>query len=100
MDLCRGGTAGVPSKVTTLDWTVLAAYAVVLVCISLYHSRKLKTQDDVLLAGRSMSRWPIALSMYMALFSTNTFVGVTGWLNRPNGTVWIGLQNIGIMLAV
>ncbi len=89
-----------PSKVTTLDWTVLAAYAVVLVCISLYHSRKLKTQDDVLLAGRSMSRWPIALSMYMALFSTNTFVGVTGWLNRPNGTVWIGLQNIGIMLAV
>src|ERR1051325_4226431 len=88
------------ASISALDWIVLLAYAAVLVGISLYHSRKLKTQDDVLLAGRSMSRWPIALSMYMSLFSTNTFVFVTGWLNRPNGTIWIGLQNITIMLAV
>ncbi len=46
-----------------------------------------------------MGRWPVALSMYMALFSTNTLIGVTGWLSRPNGTVWIGLQTIGIILA-
>jgi SSS family transporter len=83
-----------------LDWITIVAYGLVLCGIALYHSRKMKTQDDILLAGRSMSRWPIAMSMYMALFSTNTFVGVTGWLNRPNGTVWIGLQNIGIILAV
>lgn len=89
-----------PNSIATLDWLVLIAYAVLLVGISLYHSRKLKTQDDVLLAGRSMSRWPIALSMYMALFSTNTFVATTGWLSRPDGTIWIGLRNIGMMTAV
>lgn len=38
--------------------------------------------------------------MYMALFSTNNFLGVTGWVNRPDGTIWIALQNIGIILAV
>ncbi len=88
------------ANLNAFDWCMIILYVAVLCTIALYHSRKLKTQDDILLAGRSMSRWPIALSMYMALFSTNTFVGVTGWLNRPTGTVWIGLQNIGMMLGV
>lgn len=85
---------------SALDWICILLYTLGLIGIALYHSRKLKRQEDVFLAGRSMSRWPIAMSMYMALFSTNTFLGVTGWVNRPNGTVWIGLQTIGILLAV
>jgi len=89
-----------PSLLSSLDWMAIAAYTVAMVAISVYHARKLRTQDQVFLAGRTMSRWPVAISMYMALFSTNTFLGVTGWVNRPDGTVWIGLQTIGIMLAV
>jgi len=54
-----------------------------LIAIALYHARKIHARDDFFLAGRSMSRWPIAMSMYVALFSTNTFVGVIGWVNRP-----------------
>ena len=34
--------------------------------------------------------------MYMALFSTNTLLGVTGWLNRHG----VGLHVLGIVLAV
>ena len=83
-----------------LDWATIGIYSLALTGIALYHSRQMRRQDDVFLAGRSMGRWPIAISMYMALFSTNTFLGVTGWVNRPNGTVWIGLQTIGIVLAV
>jgi SSS family transporter len=83
-----------------IDRFTIAAYGVVLIAIAVYHSRKLKGQDDVFLAGRSMSRWPVAIAMYMALFSTNTFIGMTGWLNRPNGTLWIGLHVAGIVLAV
>jgi SSS family transporter len=82
-----------------LDWAALSLYIVVLVSIALWHSRKIVSRDDVYLAGRSMSRWPIAMSMYMAIFSTNTFLGVTGWVNRPDGSVWIGLQPVGIVLA-
>ena len=83
-----------------VDWTAIAIYSVALLGIALYHSRKMKKQDDMFLAGRSMSRWPIAISMYMALFSTNTFLGSTGWVNRPNGTIWICLQTFGIVAAV
>jgi SSS family transporter len=71
-----------------------------LVGIALWHSRRITKREDYFLAGRSMSRWPIAMSMYVALFSTNTFIGVIGWVNRADGTIWIGLQNIGIILAV
>src|SRR6266852_3753810 len=88
------------SGLNWVDWVCIGLYSLVLLGIAVYHSRKLKRQDDVFLAGRSMSRWPIAISMYMALFSTNTFLGYTGWVNRHNGTVWIGLQTIGIVLAV
>lgn len=83
-----------------LDWGAIGVYSLALTGIAVYHSRQMRCQDDVFLAGRSMSPWPIAMSMYMALFSTNTFLGVTGWVNRPNGTVWIGLQTIGILAAV
>src|SRR4029077_4500256 len=83
-----------------LDWFAIGLYSLGLFTIAVYHSRKVRKQDDVFLAGRSMSRWPIAISMYMALFSTNTFLGYTGWVNRPDGTVWIGLQTVGIVLAV
>ncbi len=83
-----------------LDWICIAIYSLALLGIAGYHYRKLKRQDDIFLAGRSMSRWPIAISMYMAVFSTNSFLGSTGWVNRPDGTVWIGLQTFGIILAV
>lgn len=60
----------------------------------------MKCQDDIFLAGRSMSHWPIAISRYIALFSTNTLLGSTGWVNRPNGTIWIGVRTFGILLAM
>ena len=82
------------------DSLCIVFYCLVLFGIALYQSRKLKAQDDIFLAGRSMSRWPIAISMYMAVFSTNTFLGSTGWLSRPHGTIWIGVQSFGAMLAV
>jgi SSS family solute:Na+ symporter len=82
------------------DWAVLAGYLAMLIFIALYQQRTVKARDDLFLAGRSMSRWPVAISMYVALFSSNTMLGVIGWVNRPDGTVWIGLQNIGIILAV
>ena len=83
-----------------LDSFILVVYFFGLMIIAAYQSRKMKSQDDYFLAGRTMSKWPIALSMFVALFSTNSFLGVTGWVNRPEGTVWIGLQNLAIILVV
>lgn len=83
-----------------LDLIVIVGYIAILIAIAAYHSRHLRRQDDMFLAGRSMSRWPIAISMYMAVFSTNSFLGLSGWVNRPDGSVWIGLQTAGIVLSI
>jgi SSS family transporter len=87
-------------KMGFIDWTVLVAYTAILMAMALYISKGMKAQVDIFLAGRSMKKWPIALSMYMALFSTNSFLGVVGWVNQEGGTIWIGLQNLGMMMVV
>lgn len=83
-----------------VDWAAIGLYGLALVLVPIYHARRMRKQDDIFLAGRSMSRWPVAISMYMALFSTNSFIGLIGWLNRPGGTIWIVMQNVGIIAAV
>lgn len=89
-----------PQAIHLLDWAAIVLYGLAMLMIPLYHARRMRRQDDLFLSGRSMSRWPVAISMYMALFSTNSFIGLIGWLNRPAGTVWILLQNVGIIAAV
>ena len=37
--------------------------------MALFHRRSVRARDDLFLAGRSMSRWPVAISMYVALFN-------------------------------
>jgi SSS family transporter len=86
-------------RLTAPDWIVLWLYVAMLAVIAVRQKHKLHKQDDLFLAGRSMSRWPVAISMYVAIFSTNSLLGVIGWVNRPDGSIWIGLQNIGIVLA-
>jgi SSS family transporter len=92
--------AAMHASIDWIDGASIAGYLLCLAAIALYHTRKMKRAEEMFVAGRSMTGWPIAISMYMALFSTNTFLAYTGWVNRPNGTVWIGLQTVGIVLAV
>ena len=82
------------------DWVVIIMYLLLLLVLTVFLSGSNKKRDDIFLAGRSMKRWPVSLSMYMAVFSTISFLGVIGWLNEENGTIWIGLQNIGIIMAI
>ena len=87
-------------KMAFIDWAILTIYISFLMAFAVYLSKHMKGQADIFLAGRSMKKWPVALSMYMALFSTNSFLGVVGWVNQEGGTIWIGLQNIGMMMVV
>jgi SSS family transporter len=89
-----------PKIMGSIDWIILVLYVFMLMGLALYFSKSIKGQVDMFLASRSMKGWPIALSMYMALFSTISFLGVVGWINQKNGTIWIGLQNVGMIMMV
>ena len=60
-------------RLTTLDWTVVAAYMVVAVAIGLAFSRRAgEDTSEFFLGGRSMPWWLLGTSMVATTFSTDT----------------------------
>jgi solute:Na+ symporter, SSS family len=54
---------------TILDYVVIGVYALGMLAIGLYYSRRIRTADDYLLGGRSMSPIMIGLSLFATLTS-------------------------------
>jgi len=65
-------------KLSLLDWSIIAIYAVVVITVGLLAGRKQTTSEGYFLAGRRL-RWPfIGASIYAANISTEHFVGLAG----------------------
>lgn len=60
------------------DWLVLVAYALVMLGVGAYYSRKNKTADDFLLGGRRISPIALGLSLFATLVSTLSYLGNPG----------------------
>ncbi len=63
---------------TALDWGVLVAYLVAIVCVGVWAGRGNTKLDDFFLAGREMRWWAVGLSVMATQISAITFVGTTG----------------------
>ncbi|MBS0206864.1 MAG: sodium-coupled permease [Planctomycetes bacterium] len=61
-----------------LDWLVLGGYAVLMVGVGGYYSRRNSTADDYLLGGRRMSPVALGLSLFATLVSTLSYLGTPG----------------------
>ena len=60
-------------QLTTLDWTVIAVYAVLALSVGLYFARRAgKETGEFFLGGRSMPWWLLGTSMVATTFSTDT----------------------------
>jgi len=60
-------------QLTTLDWIVVAVYAVVVVAVGLYFARRAgRETSQFFLGGRSMPWWLLGTSMVATTFSTDT----------------------------
>ena len=65
-----------------LDWVVIAAYALAMIWVGMYYSRRIKSRDDYLLGGRSMKPWLVGLSLFATIISTLTYLAYPGELIR------------------
>ena len=69
-------------SLTTLDFIVLAFYAVILFGVALYVSREpkgtTKTTEDYFLAGKSLPWWAIGASLIAANISAEQIIGMSG----------------------
>jgi solute:Na+ symporter, SSS family len=64
---------------STLDYVIFAAYAVLILGIGLWVSRKgEKTSEDYFLASKSLPWWAIGASLIAANISAEQFIGMSG----------------------
>lgn len=65
-------------NLTGIDWAIVASYALVIVSVGLFITRKPKNSEAYFLAGRSL-RWPvIGASLFAANISAEHFVALAG----------------------
>ena len=81
-----------------LDWTVLAAYMLLVIAMGVFLGRKHRGADEFFLAGRSMPMWAVAISVLATSQSAATFVG--GPQQAYDGNLTYFSANLGALLAV
>lgn len=70
----------------TLDYLVILFYFIGLIAVSVVMSRKIKSSEDMFIAGRNSSWWLSGVSSYMTIFSASTFV-IWGGVAYKSGLV-------------
>lgn len=76
-----------------IDYLVIALYFIGLMGVSAIMARRIKSSEDMFIAGRNSSWWLSGLSTYMTLFSASTFV-IWGGVAYRSGLVAVLIGNI------
>lgn len=91
------------AQTQTVTIVALIIFALAMVVIGIYSSRKTRTIDGFLLGSRKIGAWVSAFAYGTSYFSAVIFVGYAGqhgW-NIGLGSIWIGVGNavLGCLLA-
>ncbi len=78
-----------PHRLFPIDWAVISVYALVMLLIGWYYSRRTRTREDYLLGGRNMRPWRLGMSLFASLLSTISFLGWPGEMIR-HGPMYLG----------
>jgi SSS family solute:Na+ symporter len=65
-----------------LDWSVIGLYAVGMLAVGWYYSRRTATTEDYLLGGRKMRPLGVGLSLFATLLSTISYLAYPGEMIR------------------
>ncbi|MBN1436907.1 MAG: sodium/solute symporter [Sedimentisphaerales bacterium] len=92
----------------TLDWIVVGIYIAAIVGMSVWISRRQKSEADYYLAGRKMGAWPLALSIVATQCSANSLLGTPAFIamKQGGGLCWlqyelaVPLAMIGVFLLL
>lgn len=85
------------SAMTSLDWTIIAAYFAMMLGIGVFYAGRTKDSDDFLLGGRHMKSWMVGLSLFATLLSTLTYLAVPGEMIRHGPVIVMGLASLPLV---
>ena len=74
MTICHSSLAAISS----IDWGIIVLYAIGMVAVGFYYSRKINNTEDYLLGGRQMKPLMVGLSLFASLLSTISYLSYTG----------------------
>jgi SSS family solute:Na+ symporter len=86
--------------VTVLDYAVIGLYALALLAVGRYYARRVRTADDYLLGGRSMSPLMIGLSLFATLTSTLTYLALPGEMIKNGPVVFAEILSFPFALVI
>lgn len=79
------------------DMLIVVVYLVAMLVMGIVLGKGNRTNEDYFLAGRSMSWFPVALSVAATMISANSFIGGPGWAYSDG--ILPFMQNITVPLA-
>lgn len=84
--------------ISVIDTLLIVTYILSMMVMGWYLGKGNETQEDYLLAGRSMPWLPIGLSIAATMISANGFIGAPGWAYTDGIKPY--MVNIGVPLAI
>lgn len=81
-----------------IDIAIVIVYMSLMLLMGYFVGKDNKNQEDYFLAGRSMSWFPVGLSVAATMISCNAFIGAPGW-GYENGLLPF-MQNIAVPLSI
>ncbi len=84
----------------TLDYAVIALYALAMLAVGRYYARRVQTADDYLLGGRSMHPVMIGLSLFATLTSTLSYLALPGEMAKNGPVVFSECLSFPIVFLV
>jgi SSS family solute:Na+ symporter len=78
----------VPHRLVAWDWAVIAVYALGMLSVGWYYSRRSKTREEYLLGGRKMRPTAVGVSLFAALISTISYLAWPGEMIK-NGPMMV-----------
>ncbi len=83
---------------SNIDIIIIVAYMVLMLLMGYFIGKDNENQEDYFLAGRSMSWFPVGLSIAATMISCNAFIGGPGW-GYKNGLLPF-MQNIAVPFSL
>jgi SSS family solute:Na+ symporter len=74
-----------------LDWGIIVFYAIGMISVGRFYSRRVRTMEDYLLGGRHMKPWAVGISLFAALVSSISFLATPGEMIKHGPMVFCDL---------
>ena len=88
-------------SISPLDWLVITAYLILLLGLAFWLSRRQFNRDDYYVGGRTLGKWPVAISIMATQCSTNSILGAPAFVafTAGGGLLWLQYE-LAVPLAM